>query len=240
MYRVESTERPLSIQRLNDGTYYYNYDIVEKLVSTELGEETRYDFIQVCLRGLPSYDKCVQAIIRSYVSESEELALINKYAAQQFSFLEEDTKYQDYLQLVEEIKYKVKLDFNLVSEQDMLQECIKELKIKIINYDKSEEVNSFTVNGLKMWLNKETRSGLKLRIESELALGKKETTLWYEGQSFTIPLEQAMQMLYSLEIYASQCYDVTQQHLANASKITSISETYLYDYKANYPDKLVF
>lgn len=59
MYRVESTERPLSIQRLNDGTYYYNYDIVEKLISTELGEETRYDFIQVCLRGLPSYDKCV-------------------------------------------------------------------------------------------------------------------------------------------------------------------------------------
>jgi hypothetical protein len=45
---------------------------------------------------------------------------------------------------------------------------------------------------MPMWLDKETRVGLKLRFEAELASGKTETTLWYDGLSFNLSLEQAV------------------------------------------------
>ena len=65
-------------------------------------------------------------------------------------------------------------------------------------------------------------------------------TLWYNGVQFTLKLEEAVQMLYLIEIYASACYDNTQRHLANLDKLTTIEEIESYDYKSGYPEKLRF
>lgn len=104
-------------------------------------------------------------------------------------------------------------------------------------YDISSAVNEFTINGVSVWLDKNTRAGLKLRFEAEMASGKTETTLWYNNMSFNLPLDQAIQMLYAIELYASECYDVTQQHLANVQDLEDIEN---YDYRSNYPEKLEF
>jgi hypothetical protein len=111
---------------------------------------------------------------------------------------------------------------------------------EIIRYDSSREVNEFYIQGLPVWLDKATRAGLMLRFNSELALKKDTTTLWYEGQSFTLPLNTAMQMLYALEVYASECYDNTQLHLANVEKLETLEELKEYDYRVGYPEKLHF
>ena len=42
---------------------------------------------------------------------------------------------------------------------------------EITTYDASEAVNSFSYNGVSMWLDKETRTGLSLRFRSEQAAG---------------------------------------------------------------------
>lgn len=111
---------------------------------------------------------------------------------------------------------------------------------EVIRYDSSRDVNEFYIQEMPIWLDKATRAGLMLRFNSELALKKENTTLWYEGHSFTLPLNTAMQMLYALEVYASECYDNTQLHLANIEKIETKEDLDAYDYRVGYPEKLRF
>lgn len=114
-------------------------------------------------------------------------------------------------------------------------------KIKEINkYDTSTAVNSFYINDIEVWLDKSTRTGLMLRFQSELALGDIMTTLWYGDMEFILPLNTAMQMLYALEKYASQCYDNTKKHLSEVKKLTTIEDINNYDYTTGYPEKLKF
>ena len=126
------------------------------------------------------------------------------------------------------------------TEDEIFNEEKQYIIEEIIRYDSSKEVNEFYIQGIPVWLDKATRAGLMLRFNSELALKKDTTTLWYEGQSFTLPLNTAMQMLYALEVYASECYDNTQLHLANVEKLETLEEFKKYDYRGGYPEKLHF
>ena len=114
------------------------------------------------------------------------------------------------------------------------------LRNEIIAYDSSYEVNAFYMQGQQMWLDKATRAGLMLRLQSEQMMGDEDTTLWYNGVSYTLQIVQAFQMLYALEKYASRCYDNTQRHLAVIVNLQTIEEIERYDYKEGYPEKLRF
>lgn len=113
-------------------------------------------------------------------------------------------------------------------------------KVEIEHHDKSSAVNQFFIGETPMWLDKETRTGLKLRFEAEIAMGKTDTTLWADGVQYPLSLEAAIQMLYALEVYASMCYDQTQAHLAAIDALTTIEAVEAYDYTTGYPDKLHF
>ena len=126
------------------------------------------------------------------------------------------------------------------TEEDIFNEAKREMISNIEFYDSSSEVNIFFIQGLPVWLDKATRAGLKLRFEAEIAMGKTETTLWYGNMQFPLPLEMAIQMLYAIEVYASECYDNTQAHLANVNKIDNIEDLQEYDYTTGYPEKLNF
>lgn len=118
---------------------------------------------------------------------------------------------------------------------------VKKQKItEITTYDKSEEINSFTIQGVKIWLDKEMRTGLKLRFDAEKASGSLNTTLWYGTIKVPLEVNTAIGLLLQVELYASVCYDTTQQHIANVMNLTTIEEVTEYDFTANYPDKLVF
>lgn len=132
----------------------------------------------------------------------------------------------------------------LIRENPDSLECQKRLlRERILAYDASEHVNSFSIGGVNTWLDKATRVGLKLRFEAEQRLGKTETTLWQNGMQFPLPLTgnvTALDMLDGIELYASACYDVTQMHLANIVTLTSVEEVKNYDYINGYPKKLSF
>ena len=130
-----------------------------------------------------------------------------------------------------------------VEEEQMVQLLKDKLKEQILRYDSSEHVNSFTIADVKLWIDKATRVGLKLRFEAEKRLGKTETTLWQNGMQFPLPLEgdiTALDMLDGIELYASACYDTTQRHLAEVDKLETVDEVMAYDYASGYPQKLVF
>ena len=110
----------------------------------------------------------------------------------------------------------------------------------IEEYDSSSDVNSFFLNNERMWLDKSTRSGLMLRLNAEYAAGKENTVLWYNGRSISLPVSTAIEMLNRLEIYASQCYDKTQDHLSTVSSMTDPEDILRYDYTKGYPEMIHF
>lgn len=108
----------------------------------------------------------------------------------------------------------------------------------ITDFDTSENVNSFILNGIPAWLDKETRVGLMNSITIEKAAGLKETTLWLGTKSFTLPVDIAIGFLYELELYAKQCYNKTAEHKYNISLLDNPNEILEYNYKEGYPEKL--
>ena len=87
----------------------------------------------------------------------------------------------------------------------------KQEKIQqVIEYDKSIDVNSFFIGSIQAWIDRDTRVSL---INSTTILknaGQETTTLWLNNIPFVINCELLIQMLGMLEIYALQCYNVTE------------------------------
>lgn len=128
----------------------------------------------------------------------------------------------------------------LTTHQVTLNE-LKASKIsEIQTYDKSNVVNQFFINGAPLWLDKEMRVGLMNSINIEKSAGRVETNLWFGGIQFIFPIDSALGMLYALELYALECYNVTQQHIATINTLTTKNEVGTYNFKTGYPDKLNF
>lgn len=111
---------------------------------------------------------------------------------------------------------------------------------EIDNYDTSDAVNSFTLDGESVWLDKNTRVGLMNSTQIQKAAGQETTTLWFGGKSYTIPCDTAIQMLSALELYALGCYNVTAEHKAAVEALEDVESIEAYDYTTDYPEMLVF
>lgn len=113
--RIITNQKPQKIQYLNDNSYYYNYDIQSNKEVIDNKVEDRYSFIQVHIWGRPNYKDCVKAIIRTYISVEEEFDLINSMNKVSLGLDSEQSsigKYKEYINLLSEIKGRVKSDFN--------------------------------------------------------------------------------------------------------------------------------
>ena len=230
--KIESTIKPTTFESLNNGVWYYNYDIVSKIVETpsmegETTEETRYYYVQVRLSGEPTLSKCYEAILKAYKDENNT-SLYD-------TLLTEGVNDQ-----IEDINYNVKVDFNMAPEKSPLEKAKEEVTRDIEQYDTSDNVNSFLLNGVKVWLPKETRVGLMNSTTIEKNSGKEESTMWFNGICITVNCDAAIQMLSSLELYALACYNKTAEHKLAVSQLTEVSEVKAYDYTVGYPDKLSF
>ena len=128
-----------------------------------------------------------------------------------------------------------------VSFFDNALDVIKEEAIEqITEYDQSEDVNSFTLQGKTMWLPKETRVGLVNSVTIEKNAGKATTVLWFGGERYELPVDTALQMLSALELYALECYNVTAAHKAAVNALERVEDVVAYDYTQGYPEKLNF
>jgi len=111
-------------------------------------------------------------------------------------------------------------------------------------YDQSDEVNGFdiVVGGQTMaaWLTPDKRSDYKNSLDSAELLGMTEVHPVFNGVALTIPIQTAKMALAKIQIYANQCYGVTEQHKANVEALTAIEEVEAYDYTTGYPERLKF
>lgn len=121
-----------------------------------------------------------------------------------------------------------------------LEEAIQQ-KIQEINmYDTSSNVNGFYLNGMQVWLDKDTRVGLMNSLTIEKNSGKETSTLWFNDICININCDAAIQMLSSLELYALECYNRTAEHRVNVKGLEVIEDVDGYDYTEGYPEKLSF
>lgn len=198
--RLKSTIRPNTFENLNNGIWYYTYDIAE--------DNEEYSFIQVRINGEPTVSKCYKAILE-YLSLKED----------------------------EDILYDIKSDFGLVDKLTKLEKEKRDLIRRIDEYDKSDNINSFYVNGNKVWLDKATRVGLMNSLTIEKSLGKDVSTLWFNNIKIDISIDEAIDLLKQVEMYALLCYNVTQQH---KKEIDSLDNVDNYIYVSDYPETLSF
>lgn len=107
-------------------------------------------------------------------------------------------------------------------------------------YDSSDAVNSFSVNGVSMWVPADKRAVLRISIEAYKALGAENITKVWEGQEYTFSTSDWDTMLNKVEVYASECFNQTQRHATAIQQIDNIEDLNNYDFTTDYPDKLIF
>lgn len=134
--------------------------------------------------------------------------------------------------------------FSLVEEhvptqEELLEQARANKLVELEAYDSSDTVNSFTLNGVPMWLDYQTRQQLRTSIEAYQSQGIEQVTKWFGGMSYTFPTVVWLQMLNALEVYASEALNVTESHRAAINSLTSIAEIDEYDYTTGYPQKIV-
>lgn len=128
---------------------------------------------------------------------------------------------------------------NYLSSKEL--EFAKKAKIEeISNYDKSDNVNLFSINDESMWLDFDERTRIRTSLEAYKSMGATNMSKWFNGIEYTFTIQQWEQMLNALEVYAAEALNVTESHKAAIDNMSTIEQINEYDFTQNYPQKLIF
>ena len=195
-----------------------------------------------------NYGAIVSALIRSRYSQSEVEAIMRNLLGKKMDAADEFEALNTWCnQCKTRAAYLMNLgekEYDLVSEEwrerckATLEKAKKEKLEAILAYDTSSDVNGFMLNGNKVWLDKGTRLGLMNSIQITRDMGQDTTTLWFDGYKLEVRCDMAIMLLSSLEMYALECFNVTEAHKKAVRELTTIEEVEAYDYKTGYPKQL--
>lgn len=132
----------------------------------------------------------------------------------------------------------VDIDRRFKTEDEVIAE-LKKMKIdEITKYDTSSKVNAFSLNGVDVWLDRDTRVSLMNSTTIAKNMAQENTILWLGTVKITVKCDQAIQLLSALEMYALGCFNKTAEHKKNVEALSTINEIVSYDYTVGYPEKL--
>lgn len=126
----------------------------------------------------------------------------------------------------------------MTSEAALTAAAQKMVLEQIDKFDTSPSVNGFLLNGLRVWLNKDTRVGLMNSTQIAKGMGQTTTTLWFGGMKMEVDCDKAIGLLSALEMYALECFNTTAKHKAAVEKMQTVEEVLGYDYTQGYPEQL--
>ncbi|WP_297220243.1 DUF4376 domain-containing protein [uncultured Prevotella sp.] len=133
----------------------------------------------------------------------------------------------------------VRLDTGGMTTEAALTAAAQKMVLeKITEWDTSEAVNSFVLDGMAVWIDKDTRMGLRQNIADKVTLGEQHISMWLQGRAITLPCAEAERLMCGLENYAYECYCVTARHKAEVNALNTAEEVLAYDYMNGYPDKI--
>ena len=179
-----------------------------------------------------SYASVKKNIIYGRYSNDDQLAIMLNNTTEDYARMQEWRNFAtEIARLVDEDGYIASTELEVAKNKKYAE---------IAMYDSSTNVNEFYLSGKGLWLDKATRVGLGLRFNAELKADKETTTLWQNGVPYTLPLTNAIAMLDAIELYASACYDKTQEHYRRVLEMSDVESVKSYDYTQGYPEKLNF
>lgn len=142
---------------------------------------------------------------------------------------------------IDEMVENAKDQYNHIrNSEDSIEKHRMEKLQEIELYDTSEHVNSFTFNGQKMWLDKNTRMSLMNTLQLCEATGKETMDIWFGDISYNLDIDTAKAILTAIEMYAMDCYNVTATHKAAVKNLQTIEEIDSFDVTADYRSNPVF
>ena len=132
----------------------------------------------------------------------------------------------------------VDIDRRFKTEDEVIAELKKLKNDEITKYDTSSNVNAFSLNGVDVWLDRDTRVSLMNSTKIAKDMAQENTILWLGTVKITVKCDQAIQLLSALEMYALSCFNKTAEHRKNVEALTTINDLVSYDYTVGYPEKL--
>lgn len=173
-------------------------------------------------------DSLIKAIVEyKYSPEDVNLLLSNTYNGE----TSEHLAYLDWLDFAKKCA-------SIIFDAPTLENAIKAKLEEITKYDVSSAVNGFYYQGNEYWLDKDTRVGLKNSTTILKEAGETSTSLWLGNLHVVLPVDDVIDKLSQLELYALECYNVTAQHKVAVSGLQTIEEVKAYDITSGYPTKL--
>lgn len=193
-------------------------------------------------------DNTIEYAKNVYTTEEGELILnfkanpelMKKYGFKELidSPVEFDTNYQTYTVSYIEDADTITKQYSIVF---LPIETLKEVKLKeLADYDTSDNVNDFDVNGVNAWFDKDTRAALSTSIESASLLGETEITFVINDNEFSIEIPTAKQMLAAVQRYADNCYLITETHKRAIKALSKEEDIVNYNFTIGYPTKVTF
>ena len=136
---------------------------------------------------------------------------------------------EDEISEFEKTYYNARLD---AAKRDKLAE--------ISEYNTSENVDGFLLNGTRHWLTLEERKSAKLSTDAHITLGHETTEQYLSGVPYTLPCQTLILMLAQLEVYALECLNNALRQKAEVEALTTVEEVEAYDITQGYPEMLSF
>lgn len=126
------------------------------------------------------------------------------------------------------------------TEEEQLQMAIERKLAEIDAYNSSPEVDSFTLNGVPMWLSYDERIRIRASINSCRNKGRDTMEKVSADGVFKFPLDVWQSMIDAIDVYAGDALNTTERHKLNVKGLKSMKEVEAYDHTLGYPEKCAF
>ena len=193
----------------------------------------KYTYIKQSIRGYyAEFDQMFDPSLYNNLGETYEDFLLNKWVLlsdEQVAFHEANPSAS-----VREVWY-------MQLTPRTIAQAKREMQGNIDMYDRSPNVNGFTINGeMEGWFTPEERSNYKSSIDAAKLLGVSALTFFVGTMEMTVTPTQAEYMLAQIQLYADACYIVTKEHKLAVEALETIEEVDAFPYTEGYPQKINF
>lgn len=124
------------------------------------------------------------------------------------------------------------------TDEEKLEQAKQQKIAEIEAYDTSSAVNSFILNGVPRWLNLDKRQSIAYSAKILKEKGHDSITIWFDTDKVVLPIDDAISLLDTLEVYAKTTNNVTHEHMLTVDGLSDIEEVHNFDVTAGYPRKV--
>lgn len=124
------------------------------------------------------------------------------------------------------------------TDEEKLEQAKQQKIAEIEAYDTSLAVNSFILNNVPRWLNLDKRQSIAYSAKILKEKGHDSITIWFDTDKVVLPIDDAISLLDTLEVYAKTTNNVTHEHMLTVDCLSDIEEVHNFDVTAGYPRKV--